>query len=363
LRILHISHQGLPDMRVERCAYTDVKNGHECYFAGLLIRKNLKETPFASSFYIPWRRLAKLRFPYFWDKLKGKVKEVFREVKPDIVHAHDVFAAKVCHELSFPMIFNSHEYWAKETAVKVVKRGLSPLWLKHYVAQKYGLRLWSRWQNEIVGDGVPTLSVSPTIVSKLTEIGKHVFLLPNFPSRNEVEKIVFHEKNKNLSFVYVGGEVTTKSQHRNITWILDSFRTIPCELTIIGDEKFKGFANIKSLGFLNHDLMLNELTKHHIGLIPWKPHPYHYYCLPNKAAEYAHAGLLLMVTSKLVNVKMFFNDYCYVMPDTEIKKFLKSFLQMKDQLDVKERRLIQFARENIIWERYEKNIERAYRQA
>lgn len=350
-------------MRVERCAYTDVKNGHQCYFAGLSVNKTLDETLFTSSFYIPWRPLAKLHFPYFWNKLKGKVKEAINKFKPDIVHSHDVFAAKACHELGVPMVFNSHEYWSEETIVKVVKRGLSPLWLKHYVVQRYGLGLWSRWQNEIVGDGTPTLTVSPMIVSKLKEVGKYIFFLPNFPSKDEVEKIVFYEKNKNLSFVYVGGDVTTKTQHRNITWIFDSFKKIPCELTIIGDKKFEGFGNIKSLGFLQHDAMLNELTKYHVGLIPWKPHSYHHYCLPNKAAEYAHAGLLLMVTSKLTSVKTLFGDYCYVMPGTDLETFLKPFLQIKDEIEVKGRKLIKFAREQIIWEMYEQNIERAYEQA
>ena len=52
-------------------------------------------------------------------------------------------------------------------------------------------------------------------------------------------------------------------------------------------------------GLLPRDIMFVEMSKYDIGLLPWKRHWSHPYLNPNKYAEYAHSGLLIINSSSL----------------------------------------------------------------
>jgi len=355
MKILHFSHWGLPDKRIERAAYTGVKEGFECAFAGK--QSTAKPKVFKETFAVPWKPANKLHLPVFWNRLKKRFKRVLASYSPDLVHAHNVFAAKLCLEVEVPFIFDSHEYWSKENPLRLIKRGWMPLSVKRRVAQWYGLRQWSEWQLEIV-KVTPTITVSTTIGDQFTQIGKHVFIIPNFPLSCEVQNLKFERKTK-FSSVYLGCDISVETKHRHIQHILPLFRNFEIgNLTIIGDKKFTSTSpKIQSLGFLPHHLMLNELTKHHVGLLPWKPYPYHEYCLPNKAAEYSHAGLPCLCSSSLVCVKDTLQDCCITFNDDS--EFLEKMVTLRDgEMNPKE--IIEFARENLIWEKHEEKILEAY---
>jgi Glycosyltransferase Family 4 len=40
-----------------------------------------------------------------------QLRNIIRESKPDIVHAHNIFAAKMSAELGVPFVYDDHEYW------------------------------------------------------------------------------------------------------------------------------------------------------------------------------------------------------------------------------------------------------------
>jgi hypothetical protein len=365
MNILHLSHQSLPDKRVERAAFTGVKQGHKCFFVGLppidthsLIAGNL----FEDAFPIGWTWKNKLHLPHFWGKLKKRCKYILKTVDPDIVHAHDIFAAKLCHEMKIPFVFDSHELWGPKASLKVVKKGRESLWLKRLVSTEYGLRLWEKWQKQIVKD-VPTITVSRTIADELREEGgEKIFWVPNFPLAKEIAEIKFQRKYEGFSCVYVGDDLSTNSPHRNVTYLLDVFHNINGTLTVIGDERFaSGSSKIKSLGFLPHNEMMNELTRYHVGLLPWVPHPYHYYCLPNKPIEYAHAGLPTVVTSSLNNVIEVLTPKCCVIFDgfpTVLRRVLSELNKSWDAAWSEE--IVAYAKENLIWEKHEGKILEGY---
>ena len=50
-------------------------------------------------------------------------------------------------------------------------------------------------------------------------------------------------------------------------------------------------SNVKFHGYLPRKQMFSEMSHNSIGLIPFKNHWSHAYLNPNKAYEYAHAGL------------------------------------------------------------------------
>ncbi len=365
MKILHLSHQSLPDKRVERAAFTGVKHGHKCFFVGLppidtrsLIAGNLFEDVFS----ILWVWENKLHLPYFWGKLKKQFKYLLKTIDPDIVHAHDVFAAKLCHEMKIPFIFDSHELWSPKASLKIVKKGRESLWLKRLVSTKYGLYLWDRWQKQIVKDA-PTITVSQTIADELKEEGgKKVFWVPNFPLAREIAAMKFQKKYEGFSCVYIGDDLSVNAPHRNVTYLLSAFHNINGTLTIIGDEGFVPRSpKIKSLGFLPHDKMMNELTRYHVGLLPWLPHPYHCCCLPNKPIEYAHAGLPTVVTSSLKNViEVLTTKYCVTF-DGFLNTLRRVLSELKKSWDTAwSEEIVAYAKENLIWEKHEREILEAY---
>ena len=362
MRILHLSDSTLPDKRVERSAMSAVKKSHECFFAGS-VRDGIApdRRVFKEIFSISWSPAAKLHLPHYWGGLISEVRKVVDLTAPNLIHAHDVFAGKVCLEIGVPFIYDSHEYWSQDMPLKLERRGLQILALKHLVARQYGLKLWSKWQKEVVSKA-PTLTVSQKAVDAINEIGGNASLLPNFPFKSEVEEINFHEKCKNFSCTYIGSDLTILTKHRNVGYLPDIYSGSELgELTVIGDNKLKPRPFIKSLGYLPYKKMLSTLTSYHIGLLPWLSHPYHKYCLPNKVADYSHAGLPIIVTSSLSSAIQVLENNCYVINGpSELPPLLTQLKKKKNQLEQDSERIIKFARDVLVWDKYEDNIFKAY---
>jgi glycosyltransferase involved in cell wall biosynthesis len=331
--ILHLSHSSLPDRRVQRSANTANKKGHSCYFAGKNPRPNrIDKSLFKEFYHIPWYSLVKLHPPILWNKLKMIVEEVLSEVQPDIIHAHDVFAGKMCLDLDFPFIYDSHEYW---NPVIPLKYNNSLVYdIKKWVSNNYAKELWGKWQIQIVKQA-PTVTVSPSIVEELSQYSENVFLLPNFPSISETLDVDYREKESELSCVYIGNDLTRKSRHRDINAIASIFREFEdIKLNVVGDRMLKSSKNIISKGYMNYSNLLNELTRHHLGLIPWNPHPYHKYCLPNKVADYSHAGLKVLASNSLTSVHEMLKEHSISFNNLqEFKDILRTLRESKKELE------------------------------
>jgi len=362
VRILHLSDSSLPDRRVERSAMSAVKKKFECYFAGPSSKSHtLNRHLFKKSFRVSWSPEVKLHLPYYWEKTKTEIKQIVNQINPRLIHAHDVFAGKMCLEMDFPFVYDSHEYWSQDMPLKLERRGLQILALKHLVARHYGLKLWSKWQKEIVSK-TSTLTISQKAVDAINEIGGHATLLPNFPLKSEVEEIIFQKKNRDFSCAYIGSDLTVSTKHRNVDFLPSIFSGSEVgELSVIGDKKLETSPFIRSLGYLPYEEMLNTLTSHHIGLLPWLPHPYHEYCLPNKVADYGHAGLPVIVTSSLSSAVQILGNNCYLIKEpSELLPLLKDLKKKKEQIEQDSKRIVNFASNELIWDKYEDNIFKAY---
>ena len=124
MKVLHISQLGLPDWRVEKSAITGINYGYRVFFAGnLLGDHNIQDSKiFEKSYKIEWpdSNYPKKQFlPYIlfgktsiWNSVKKQIKEILEELRPDIVHAHNLQSAKLISEFHVPMIYNDHEYWS-----------------------------------------------------------------------------------------------------------------------------------------------------------------------------------------------------------------------------------------------------------
>ena len=389
LRILHLSHGSLPDWRIEKSAISLLKFGHEVMFGGIK-SINYKIKIFSKIYEIDWPQGAKFGLPIYWHSVRKQFERVIRESRPDVVHAHNIFSAKMLSEFEIPFVYDDHEYtsvYVRSLAETVKLKNKNdyndpsePIANKianisnrmvRKIAWKFlrhrAISLWTNWEKELVLSSTPIITTTDSVATELAKRRDNidrVFVVPNFPMNSEgkdFEKPYFHSR---LSSVYAGKEISYASgiyPHRNLDGLTDVFANHEIgELTMIGTGG-QSSAKIKYLPFLTRRSMYDEMLKHSIGLLPFKKHWSHQYKSPNKQYEYAHAGLFVMCTSSFKSVIESFKSNCSVFEDySDMASQLKYFRDNLEDLYSKRLRSFEFARNNLVWEKYDKNILRAY---
>ena len=383
LRILHLSDDPLPDWRIEKSAISASNLGYEIFFAGN-DSINYHNKIFSKIYIINWTAKARFGVSTYWHYLKKEVGKVIKEAKPDIVHAHNIFSAKMISEFGLPFIYDDHEYWLqyskiisenadtlcwKDKSPANIVRTIAidlPVKVRRIIINRYALHLWTNWEKEVVSSA-PTITLSDKIAEELRVLGNtdRVFVVPNFPMKFETENLEKPHIHSRLSSVYAG--IEGKSQpHRNIEGFVDMFYEQDIgNLTMIGiedaNDNQKSITRVRYVGFLPRREMYEEMNNHSIGLVPFKKHWSHKYISPNKAYEYAHAGLYVMCTSSFETVLQTLKDNCTSFED--YKDLVSKLEYFRDNLEETYKmrlKIFEFARNNLIWERYENNILRAY---
>jgi len=378
MRILHLSDDGLPDWRVEKSALTAKKAGHEVLFAGRLTNHD-KSTIFSKVHRVKWTAGAMVGIPYYYHRVKKQIENLVKEVRPDIVHSHNIGSAKISHDLGLPAVFDDHEYFGMLSRVNAEnlkiqnyqnpQSGLGKFRqnMKLSFISRKSISNWTKWEKELV-NSVPTITVSEQIAQELQKLSegrtKEIIVVPNFPLKEELVAFKEPEQHGRLSSVYAGGDSKHKKvTNRDISGLPNLFMDNDVgNLTIIGWEKPETAEKFNATGFLPRDKMFSEMIQHSIGLIPWKKHWSHPFLNPNKAYEYAHAGLFVMLTSDLKSVigtlgdnSLPFNDY------DDLSSKLEHFKSNSDELYEKRLKSFNFARTNLVWENHEKKILEAYK--
>jgi hypothetical protein len=201
----------LPDWRVEKSAITSSKLGHEVIFAGRKPSNDYNRKTFSKIYEINWTAKARMGIPFYWHSVKKQVQKIIRQVKPDIVHAHNIFSAKMISELELPFVYDDHEYWSKHSKLLIemannndnfflqdkikgrMKNGpfsviASAKKIRRRLINNYSIRLWTDWEKELVSS-CPTITVSDEIAEELRIVGKNnnrIFVVPNFPMECEI---------------------------------------------------------------------------------------------------------------------------------------------------------------------------------
>jgi hypothetical protein len=376
MRILHLSDDGLPDWRVEKSALTAKKNGHDVFFGGRL-NGNSHSTVFSEIYPIKWNAAAMIGIPYYYHGVKKQIERLVKLVRPDIVHSHNIGSAKVSRDLGLPFVFDDHEYFGMLSLVNAENlkihdstyqfSGLGSIIhrIKLGIISQRSISNWTRWERELVSS-IPTITVSEQIADDFRKMRagstKDIFVVPNFPLEVETTEFSEPQPREKLSCVYAGGDNKYKRvTNRDICGLPNLFmsRNIG-NLTIIGWEE-ETSEKFKATGFLPREKMFYEMIQNSIGLIPWKKHWSHPFLNPNKAYEYAHAGLFVMVTSDLRSVIHTLEDNCLTFEDyDDLALKLQNIKTSLDVLYKKRLNTFNYARSNLIWEKYEKNIISAY---
>jgi glycosyltransferase involved in cell wall biosynthesis len=356
MRILHLSDQGLPDARVEKSAYSSKKLGHSNYFAGRRFRGYSFEMElFDDLFELPFTWRANVGEPLHWHRLKRKFQTILFAVKPDLIHAHNIIAANLASQSGLPYVLDDHELASVST--RMIHRELRYRFLH--------ARIWERWENEV---NVPVLTVSEPIALHYRKQGCNAYLVPNMPCQLEIDAIAQGRPpvDGELQSIYIGsGDFASAGfpEHRNMDGFLDLFKNKELgKLTLVGENISDPI--VHSIQHVPHLKMMRELVSYHVGIIPWRPNAFHAYCNPNKAYEYVNAGLSVLVINDLTPVINTLGTYCTPFEDYHaLVNILLDLAKDTKKLVNRREQIISYARSNFVWERYERNIFDAYKNA
>ena len=377
LKILHFSDWEVNDTRIINSAKTGKKAGYEEYFCG--INQDTKSTVDVFTkirgINFPERvRIARSLHPFldkFWNwypypkqfnSLKKQIEDVVKELKPDIIHSHNIFAAYFASKLGIPMVFDDHELQSVHFQAKTGNE----IGFKKRIIYKIKKKRWEEWERDL-GENHPIITVSKKIADHHKKYCDNVFLVPNYPSEDSVKPFDFQEATRgNLCSAYLGSDpIPQTNLNRNMSGLHDIFTSKECgRLARIGVSstntnqiQFFGYVDNKKA----HQIMQQNC---HIGLLPWQKYWFHPYCNPNKVYEYAICGLWLITINDIKPVIDDFGSHCDTFENyKELNSLLKHYNDHPDEINKKRRMSLDFATRNFIWEKNEQQILDAYKLA
>ncbi|MFW9795172.1 MAG: hypothetical protein ACFFEE_12760, partial [Candidatus Thorarchaeota archaeon] len=181
----------------------------------------------------------------------------------------------------------------------------------------------------------PVLTVSENIAKEHRRIASHVGVTKNYPTLFEAEQL--QNPDDRIGNVYVGGDFNLPKfqPHRNMTGLKDVL-------------------DFDILSGMDHETLMEKLTHYRFGLTPWRQHPFHQYCEPNKHYEYLIAGLQVILTSTLEHP---LKDDPYVHSFETYDEITELLNQVKV---VDGSKIMKHSMERYIWEKQEHVIHKAY---
>lgn len=326
MKILHLSHNGLPDARVEKNAMTMKKKGHEFHFLSGIPSKSIQ--PFSTTSTAFYKNdVAMIIGKYDWHR-------AIRKIDPDIIHAHNIFACRITFGLDHPVVYDDHEWWTRNFPIYFALR-------KPYakLVSVFTLLSMRKWEQKAI-QSYPTLTVHERIAeSHRREYDGWVRSTPNFPSLLSVSQIPNNDNREGS--VYLGSDARkpNRAEYRNMKGLPEK---------VVFD----------SIYGLDYKDMLTKLTDYKIGLIPWNNHPLHHYACPAKAYDYLHAGLQVISPRTMSILKG--NPYVHFF---DTLNEIPSIIEEIEYDDIDPDLIRNHARQNCIWETQENKIYDAYEEA
>jgi len=216
----------------------------------------------------------------------------------------------------------------------------------------------------LIAKKAPVITVSESIANYYRHIGGTSFVVPNYPTQFELSRAKFSSKTKNLTATYLGGTIDDSVTYRNSNGLVKFFDDINRPLKCIGNTKYNSSNYVEFTGFIPHMQIFTELSRYHVGIVPWRKHHYHKICSLNKAYIYAHCGLVVVVTSHLHEVIKSFKGRCHVVDKYEDLEWVLQDLDNDIDSTIAEGQANkEFAKNNFILENYKDVVEEAYRHA
>ena len=284
MKVLHISESSLPDWRIEKSAITAKREGYNVFFAGENNVRDYKNFIFNKIFQFHWDMRAKYKFPFSYQRVKKKIHNIIDEIRPDIIHAHNILPAKIASEFEIPLVFDDHEYSSMHGKVIYeffkIRESLDNSkknkirWIARKSLKRYMSKLWIEWEKEIVSK-FPTITVSDRIADELKKYNStnKIFVVPNVPMKNEILDLDNPEYHTELSSAYMGSDGLAPHPYpnRDMSGLIETFNNNEIgRLEIIGwNDPEKETHKVKFHGYHSRENILKILRKSSIGLVPW----------------------------------------------------------------------------------------------
>jgi glycosyltransferase involved in cell wall biosynthesis len=377
LKVLHLSEYGLPDWRIEKSAITAKREGYDVFFAGQKKRDDYRNNIFNKVYEIEFNIKAKYKFPLYYHILKKQINNIINEIRPDIIHAHNIFCGRIASEFDIPFVFDDHEYSSMYGKIvhetfKIIELQAMSIsnkirWFIRKNIKSYMSRLWTNWEREIVSN-YPTITVSERIAEELRKYNGNnkIVVVPNVPLKDEIYHLIDPVYNQELSSVYMGIDSFTGYQYpnRDMSGLVETFNNNEIgRLDVIGwNDTNNETPKIKFHGYNSRENAFRILRKSSIGLVPWKKHWSHIYVNPNKTYDYVHTGLLVICISDLKTIYSSLGGNCILVDDyNDLVEKLKYFSENLEELYKLRVKSFKFAKENLIWEKYDRKIINVYK--
>ncbi|MEL6761746.1 MAG: glycosyltransferase [Myxococcota bacterium] len=329
MRIVHVSHNGLPDPRVEKMALTLKKQGHTLIFVGAQSIRFQNLGAFDETHFMPVGDVvtvvASRSMPKAWRKL-------FAELKPDVIHAHNIIAARYAMMFDVPLVYDDHELWSEQRKV------FRPDNLAKWVARQPYNAMIPIWEKRVVR-AHPTLATNNNAAIALADKGaRWVGVVPNVPRLDMVKDLPLDQERNGTVYVGRDFDLPRFLPHRDMTGLRERV-----SLNVVSN--------------LPHRAMLEKLCEYSVGLTPWHSHPILRFKDQNRNYEYLHAGLHVFVNEQIKS--SFANDpYVSAYRNYHLLADAISRLPGTEPLEI-----ARHARKLYAWERFEPVIVDAYERA
>ncbi len=353
VRILYVA-DGFPDGRVEKGILTGLKNK---FIIGIAywgkfnpIFKELESVP-----HWQFKLDTKTQLGLASKQSIESLSKIVADFKPDIIHVHDIFNARIAVKLNKKMVYDDHEFWSEQLKYeKPYGTFLTVTWLRRAFGLFLRKRFVKRWEKEVSSRSV-VICAHPKVAEYHKQFSSNVFVVPNYPSLRELESlssIKLNDKQQNL-IAYIGGDISSGGGYmRKMKHFPGLIRKSNKKLIVVGDPNLQSDDFITSVGYVKHLTMYEYLMKASWGIIAWEPHPFHEFCNPNKIFLYAHSGLFVIMPSMIApqGLKFYktFIDY------TDLSSILNNDYKFNPS------EIIEHARNHLTWEVLEPTIIKAY---
>lgn len=376
-KIVHLTESNIPDTRVEKTAYLQRQTGkYELHYIGgpqikpPYLGVNIDEI-FHSVNFLSWSRSTKLGLPFAFSSIRKEVHKLLIQIKPDLIHAHNIFAARICIELGYEFVYDDHEFWTYQALARnvVPKSFFAKRRITDYIFDKM-IKKWEplAFTNAKLVIGVSTTQIDDIITMYNLENSRKKFIcVSNYPSKIEVDQMNSLLKEKSIDKIMTilvgktGGHFFTQSTDK----IVQSFSSNNLPLTLLGKyDKKKVPKNITFKGYVPHTEFLAIVSNHQVGLMQFTKNElpeYYQYVAPNRIFFYVHLGVIPVFKNQMVFMKDVFGDLAYYVEDEyEIATLITKLHLTVEDVNLKSSELIEFAQKNILYEIEFENLEKEY---
>ncbi len=363
-KILFVSEDNLPDIRIEKMINTLSNMGEEIHFIGDykgFTGIKLYKKPIIHR--VKWDRKTNLLIPPYYIWVKKKVEKIIEEIKPDLIIAENLIAAYMLDELKQDFIFDYHEVWS------LLLRYISPPTLLRRLTYLRRKKIYPKLEEKILPK-YPLITISDNAAKYFKEeYGVARFtVVKNYPSKLEVKDILFNEiECSTKQFIYVGRDFVffDGQQYRDLrptVSILDklwsSYKRF--KIKLVGTSK----ANreyVEALGWIKHIDLYKILAIIHYGILTYKPSPPQYLVNPNKPYMYGHSGVIPLITGSIEEIVNDLGGYSIIIdPENYInsleEKYREAIETDCETINKMRKRIYSYCREKLVWENQERKI-------